>query len=762
MNYNQYSYIQTSIPQAEKELQELGFRLSSQQTNKENLAEFINRIYFHNPDKDYVFQSLIADSKTDFAAFLQSSQELTDEIFYLLALQLLEFIPHADFTSSKSFVKEINFPLTFDSDYFLLNLYQLLATRTKNGMTLIDRLVSQGFLSADNSYHYFNGKSLATFDTADVIREIVYVEAPLDSDKDGKRDLIKLNIIRPKTEELLPVIMTASPYHQGINEKQSDQKLHQMEGELPVKRAGHIKVAEPDFQPLDTSLPDLPTGPAQESFSHISSYSLNDYLLARGFANIYVSGIGTKDSEGFMTSGDYAQIESFKAVIDWLNGRAAAYSSHKRDRLVIADWTNGSVATTGKSYLGTMSTGLATTGVEGLKVIIAESAISSWYGYYRENGLICSPGGYPGEDLDVLTELTYSRNLTAGDYLRNNSHYQEMLKEQSEQIDRISGDYNQFWHNRNYLPYAHKVKTHVVYTHGLQDWNVKPNHVYDILNALPSHVEKHAFLHQGEHVYMHNWQSIDFRESMNALLTKELLGLANGYQLPAVIWQDNSQSHTWKLLEHFGSDQTVQFSLGEDQQMIDNHYPAAEFKGYSKDYHRFKADLFAKKANAITVDLPIQEDLLINGQITLNIRLKSSSSKGILSAQVLDFGWKKRFSDSPSIVELNSIDNGQNFSPESLRELPYKKTPYRVISKGVLNLQNRTDLLKIEDIIPREWMTVQFKLQASIYQLKKGDTLRLILYTTDFEHTIRDNSNYALTVDLAKSSLDIPHTSLAK
>ncbi|MGT2923854.1 Xaa-Pro dipeptidyl-peptidase [Streptococcus caviae] len=762
MKYNQYSYIETALPQAEKELQELGFHLSSQQTNKENLAEFISQIYFHNPDKDYVFQSLIADSKTDFAAFLQSPQELTDEIFYLLALQLLEFIPHADFTNSKSFVKEIKFPLTFDPEHFLLNLYQLLATRTKNGMTLIDRLVSQGFLSADNSYHYFNGKSLATFDTADAIREIVYVEAPIDTDKDGKLDLIKINIIRPKSRELLPVIMTASPYHQGINEKKSDQKLHQMEGELTVKQAGPIKVTQSDFQPLKTSLPDLPTGPAQESFSHISSYTLNDYLLARGFANIYVSGVGTRDSDGFMTSGDYAQIESFKAVIDWLNGRAAAYSSHKRDQLVTADWTNGLVATSGKSYLGTMSTGLATTGVEGLKVIIAESAISSWYGYYRENGLVCSPGGYPGEDLDVLTELTYSRNLTAGDYLRNNARYQEMLEEQSQQIDRTSGDYNQFWQDRNYLPYAHKVKAHVVYTHGLQDWNVKPNHVYDILKALPSHIEKHAFLHHGEHVYMHNWQSIDFRESMNALLTKELLSYPNHFQLPAIIWQDNSQSHTWQHLEHFGSSQTVQFSLGEDQQMIDNHYPAAEFKGYSKDYHRFKADLFTKKANEIVVDLPIEEDLLINGQITLNVKLKSSSNKGILSAQVLDFGQKERFADSPSIVELNSIDNGQNFSLEALRELPYKKTPYRVISKGVLNLQNRTDLLKIEDITPREWMTVQFKLQASIYQLQKGDTLRVILYTTDFEHTIRDNSNYALTVDLAESSLDIPHTPLSK
>ena len=68
-----------------------------------------------------------------------------------------------------------------------------------------------------------------------------------------------------------------------------------------------------------------------------------------------------------------------------------------------------------------------------------------------------------------------------------------MLAEQVKQIDRTSGDYNQFWQDRNYLPHAHKIKAHVVYTHGLQDWNVKPNQVYYIFNALPEEIQKHIF-----------------------------------------------------------------------------------------------------------------------------------------------------------------------------------------------------------------------------------------------------------------------------
>ncbi|EHE92314.1 Xaa-Pro dipeptidyl-peptidase, partial [Streptococcus thermophilus CNCM I-1630] len=106
------------------------------------------------------------------------------------------------------------------------------------------------------------------------------------------------------------------------------------------------------------------------------------------------------------------------------------------------------------------------TGVDGLEIVIAEAGISSWYDYYRENGLLVSPGGYPGEDLDTLTEFTYSRALLAGEYLRHQKDYEAYLNELSTAIDRKHGDYNQFWHDRNYVQFADRVKATVVFTHG--------------------------------------------------------------------------------------------------------------------------------------------------------------------------------------------------------------------------------------------------------------------------------------------------------
>ena len=756
MRYNQFSYFPVSKEDALKELTELGFSLDPTGSEKDQFESFVRTCFFNYKNTDYPLSTLAVDKKTDLLTFFNSEIELTAEIFYTVVFQLLGFSYLTDFEDALSFHKEVAFPIVYGD--LIDNIYQLLNTRTKKGNTLIDQLVSDGFIPEDNHYHYFNGKTLATFSTCNLIREVVYVESRIDSDKDGLPDLVKVNIIRPTFSGRIPTVMTASPYHQGTNDKASDKALYKMEGELVVKEPHKISLEEPTLDLVD------PVGQAQlvteaeEKLTHInSSYTLNDYFLPRGFANIYVSGLGTKDSQGIMPNGDYRQIEAYKNVIDWLNGRCRAFTDHSRERQVKADWSNGKVATTGLSYLGTMSNGIATTAVDGLEVIIAEAGISSWYNYYRENGLVTSPGGYPGEDLDSLDELTYSRNLLAGDYIRGNDAHKASIEELKKNLDRKTGDYNQFWHERNYLLNAHKVKAEVVFTHGSQDWNVKPLHVYQMFNALPSSIKKHLFYHNGAHVYINNWQSIDFRESMNALLTQRLLGQKTEYQLPTVIWQDNTAEQTWLTLRDFGNqDEHKTFSLGTEEAVIQNRYQDSDFERFGKSYPTFNNELYQGKVNQITIDLPVTEDLHINGRVKLNLRLKSSTNKGLLSAQLLELGEKKYLHPYPGILSVRTLDNGRYHMLDNLFELPYSQSAQRVITKGYLNLQNRDDLLDIKEVTPNEWMEFQLELQPTIYKLQQGDTLRLVLYTTDFEITVRDNSDYQLTVDLSQSSMEVP------
>lgn len=756
MKYNQYSYLSVDQKDILKELKEIGFDLPTHLPEKELFEWFVRKVYFTYKDTDYPLSNLVVDSKTDFLTYIQSDCEWSPNIFYTVALQLLGFRYFIDFEDTDSFLKEVQFPIEYGN--LVENLYHLLNTRTVKGNLLIDQLVSDGLIPEDNQYHYFNGKSLATFTSHDAIREVVYVESRVDTDKDGLPDLVKVSIIRPRYEGKIPAVMTASPYHQGTNDKASDKALYNMNVDLEVKEPHTIQVEVPQLELVDPVGSAELVDEAEETLTHInSSYTLNDYLLPRGYANLYVSGVGTKDSQGLMTNGNYQQIEAYKNVIDWLNGRCRAFTDHTRKRQVKADWSNGKVATTGISYLGTMSNGLATTGVDGLEVIIAEAGISSWYNYYRENGLVTSPGGYPGEDFDSLAELTYSRNLLGGDYLHHNAAHQADLDIVKKELDRASGDYNQFWHDRNYLLHADQVKAEVVFTHGSQDWNVKPLHVFNMFQALPASIKKHLFYHNGAHVYLNNWQSIDFRESMNALLSKKLLGYDSSYELPTVIWQDNTGEQSWTSLDDFGN-QTNQrtFSLGDDEKVIQNRYETKDYERYGKAYPTFLTDLYQDKAQQVTIDLPIEEDLHLNGKARLHLRLHSSTNKGLLSAQLLELGSKKYLQPYPAVLSVRTLDNGRYHMLDNLTELPFKEAGQRVISKGYLNLQNRHDLLEVDAVTPGEWMEFDFDLQPTIYKLEKGATLRLVLYTTDFEITVRDQTDYQLTIDLAQSSLHLP------
>ena len=758
MKFNHFSIVKKSFDEQLDELDQLGFRWSVFWNEKKILKDFL----IQSPADLTVLQ---ATPTQDVMEFLKSDLPLDWNIYWTIALQLLDFVPNFEFEPSRAikFVQEVNLPQEtgeMSTEKIISALYLLLLTRRKSGMTLVEHWVSEGLLPENNSYHFFNDKSLATFDTRHLKRETVWVESPVDTFERGENDLIKVQIIRPSYAGQIPAVMTASPYHLGTNDKANDNKLHEMATDLVEKSEKTISVEHILPEKKVSTFPEKPTvDEAPGKFVHGWTYSLNDYFLARGFASIYVAGVGTRGSDGFQTSGDYQQVYSMTAVIDWLNGRARAFTSRKRTHEIKAHWANGKAAMTGKSYLGTMAYAAATTGVDGLDVVLAEAGISSWYHYYRENGLVRSPGGFPGEDLDVLAELTYSKNLDGADFLKNNAAYQERLNQMTEDLDRQSGDYNQFWNERNYLLNANQVKADILIGHGLQDWNVTPEQAYNFWNALPAGHIKHAFLHRGSHIYNHNWQSLDFTEVINTYFSAKLLGRELKLDLPPIVLQENSKYQTWTTVQDWGSREKTSLPLGKTAVSIakfDNHYESEIFDKYSKDFHVFKKDLFEGKAQAAVVDLELPRDLMINGAIELSLRLKLNDSKGLLSAQLLDFGDKKRLQDTTQILEANALDRGRNFALEHLQELPLLDTPYQVITKGFMNLQNREDLLKISAVPENDWFNVTLKLQPTLYQLEKGDKLRLLLYSTDFEHTVRDNRQVTYEIDLSQSKIVFP------
>ena len=117
--------------------------------------------------------------------------------------------------------------------------------------------------------------------------------------------------------------------------------------------------------------------------------------------------------------------------------------------------------------------------------------------------------------------------------------------------DRASGDYNTFWDARNYLKDVKNVKCDVLMVHGINDWNVKPRNVYNLYHALADlPINKKLILHQGQHIYINAFRSLDYSEMVNLWLTNKLFDVDNHADeiLPAVLVQDNVKAETWNTM----------------------------------------------------------------------------------------------------------------------------------------------------------------------------------------------------------------------
>ncbi len=138
---------------------------------------------------------------------------------------------------------------------------------------------------------------------------------------------------------------------------------------------------------------------AEGKLGHIGTYTLN--VLPRWLCQLSMClAAGTKAPERTMTSGDYRI--GIRTL--WLaQRRCRIFTDPTRLREIKATQSTEKTGLRLISYLGTMSNRPALRRRRWFGGRIAETGISSWYNYYHENGLVTSPGGYPGEILNPLT-----------------------------------------------------------------------------------------------------------------------------------------------------------------------------------------------------------------------------------------------------------------------------------------------------------------------------------------------------------------------
>jgi predicted acyl esterase len=353
-----------------------------------------------------------------------------------------------------------------------------------SAIAVVTLLFTTGTAAAEPAVPTFvNGLSQAVFaqGSENWVNHELWVETTMDTDFDGRLDRVHVDVSRPmetQTDGLkVPVIYEDSPYYAGGADITNWAVDHEI-GEPPATRP-----RAPYFTADDTS-PTIST-------SHENTW------VPRGFAVVHSESPGSGHSDGCPNSGAPIETEGAKAVVDWLNGRAKGYTTRTGDVEVTADWTTGKVGMIGTSYNGTLPIAAASTGVEGLEAIVPISAISDWYDYYRANGMVRAPGGFQGEDLDVLTEYIYSRTDELGP---QRTICWPTIEQVAANQDRVTGDRSAFWEERNYMKDVRQIEAATLLAHGNNDFNVMTKHPAQLYAALKRQRVPHQFFfHQGGH-----------------------------------------------------------------------------------------------------------------------------------------------------------------------------------------------------------------------------------------------------------------------
>jgi X-Pro dipeptidyl-peptidase len=550
-------------------------------------------------------------------------------------------------------------------------------------------------------------------DSSQWIREELWVEAEFDSDGDGRRDRMHVAVVRQRqtdTEGLkVPVIYESSPYYSGTSgARESLWDVRQELGAPPPPRTRQA--------PIQTRIRPGISG------SHVEEW------VPRGFAVVHSESPGTGLSQGCPTVGGANESLGPKAVIDWLNGRARGFITASGNEEVRASWSTGRVGMTGTSYNGTLPLAAATTGVAGLEAIIPIAPNTSYYHYYRSNGLIRHPGGWLGEDIDFLFDFINSGNPERRAYCITTIRDGEMAAGR----DRISGDYNDFWRSRDYLHALPAVKAAVLMSHAFNDWNVMPEHSVRIYEALKGRVPVQAYYHQGGH------GGEPPLSLMNRWFTRYLYGVQNGVENDPKAWivregadrlsptpypdYPNPAASPVRLHPIAGGRSqgglalTQRSGQGRETLRDDVSLAGAALAGAPQ------AD-----ARLIYATPELTEAVHLSGRASVTIRLAASKPAANLSV------W---------LVMLPFSEGGGGAAS--------------VITRGWADPQNHRSLTRGEPLEPGRFYELSFDLQPDDQVVPAGRRIALMIMSSDRDFTLWPSPGTELTVDLDATSVTLP------
>ncbi|MCE2454225.1 MAG: Xaa-Pro dipeptidyl-peptidase [Gemmatimonadetes bacterium] len=547
------------------------------------------------------------------------------------------------------------------------------------------------------------------------IREHLWVETEFDSDGDGSPDRMHVAVTRPgQTEKGLrvPVVYETSPYYSGtagIDFEYFWDLEHEV-GAPPPRRPPMPPIPHRVEQPIISN-------------SHVRTW------VPRGFAVVHSQSPGTGQSQGCPTVGGVNESLAPKAVIDWLNGRAQGFSAPIGGEEVRAEWATGKVGMIGTSYNGTLPIAAATTGVEGLEAIIPIAPNTSYYHYYRSNGLVRSPGGYPGEDIDVLYDFINSGPEHRREYC-NRTVRDELMRVR---LDRTTGDYNDFWEGRDYLTQVDGIEAATLMAHAFNDWNVMPEHSFRISQALKERdVPVQVYYHQGGH------GGPPPLELMNRWFTRYLHDVENGVENDPGAWitregDDRLSPTPYEDYPHPESEGVALHPVGPGNgvgSLALAPAPDREPESLIDDVSLSGADLASAEAaeeRLLYSGPELNRDLHLSGVARVRVRVAADRPAANLSVWLVSLPWNAE----------GSIND-------------------RIITRGWADPQNAESIRTGEPLVPGEFVDLEFDLQPDDQVIPAGQRIGLMIFSSDRDFTLHPSPGTRLSVDLGNTSLTLP------
>lgn len=643
---------------------------------------------------------------------------------------------------------------------------------------------------AEPILNYVSGTSSTCNSAAnDIVRFCVWVETNYDTDGDGKLDLVKVLVQLPRAamegDYQAPVIFEARPYVEGTN---SGNTAFDKSESYSFDNSKLYAQPAPRTPMGSSTTTQQVAATSYTSFNYYENLDWYDYFLVRGFAIVTAHGLGGKNSEGWETCGTDLEIDAFACVIEWLNNRTdrTAFTDTTSNITIDADWSNGRIGMTGRSYAGTTQYALAALGVDGLETIVPVAGISSWYERLNSQGINTHYGANFSKTYMEWLAFYCASRFTPRSTGTIYNNYCKYLSQMAKDEVAAGGDFTEFWKIRDYTLDSSRIKCPALMVHGFNDNNVAPKHfqlMYD--NYKEAGVPVKLLLHQGGHITpAHNTNKVEmyvgsetYHEILNEWFSHYLCGVDNGApDRPEVTVQSNVDG-SWITVDSWRTDTSYTWDPTTTG--------TKTIKSTSTNTGNFQTYYLQQRDNINVFDtMTVSQDMTIQGVVEVNLKAAPADSYGskeglMMTAFLVDMSdsYFNAFPSDLSGFEESSFNfhnqyltiggGAQDYQLVSLKQNSVK---YKIIARGACDLADPDAGYRPDEATDNPSFTLvsnisndyTIYLQPCHYTVKAGHKLALVVCTYDPLHyatqsqASSSNANYSIIIDRDSTNVVLP------